>query len=201
MPSSYAETRNKVFPKIDRPGGSYRYEEQPTKGGKHMSRTIEAIMRHMVPPAKREPARKASAIVPAQKQSESNELSRRRERKLRVVFVPSQLTPSPKKELTNMLTSILGAPTELALCQRLGLRTCHRRARHRRLHPERGATRWTACHPALLLPAGSSGSRDHGLRTRKVARSPYYLVFRDTNGAPLRCSSCLAGRRYDRLPG
>ncbi len=30
---------------------------------------------------------------------------------------------------------------------------------------------------------------------------PYYLVFRDTNGAPLRCSSCLAGRRYERLSG
>ena len=64
---------------------------------KHMSTTIEAIMRYMVPPAKREPARKASAIVLAQKQSGSNELSSRRERKLRVVFVPSQLTPSPQK--------------------------------------------------------------------------------------------------------
>jgi len=64
---------------------------------KHMSTTIEAIMRHMVPPAKREPARKASAIVLAQKQSGSNELSRRRERKLRVVFAPSPLTPSPQK--------------------------------------------------------------------------------------------------------
>jgi acyl-CoA reductase-like NAD-dependent aldehyde dehydrogenase len=32
------------------------------KGGKRMSRTIEAIMRHMVPPAKREPARKASGM-------------------------------------------------------------------------------------------------------------------------------------------
>src|SRR6476660_4028068 len=30
---------------------------------------------------------------------------------------------------------------------------------------------------------------------------PYYLVFRDTNGAPFRCSSCLASRRYDRLSG
>jgi len=40
--------------------------------------------------------------------------------------------------------------TKLALCQRLDLRTCHRRARHRRLHPERRATRGTACHPALL---------------------------------------------------
>jgi len=55
---------------------------------KHMSTTIEAILRHMVPPAKREPA---------QKQSGSSELSRRRERKLRVVFAPSQLTPSPQK--------------------------------------------------------------------------------------------------------
>ena len=62
-----------------------------------MSTTIEAIMRYMVPPAKREPARKASAIVLAQKQSGSNELSRHRERKLRVVFVPSQLTLSPQK--------------------------------------------------------------------------------------------------------
>jgi hypothetical protein len=61
-----------------------------------MSTTIEAIMRRMVPP-KREPARKASAIVLAQKQSGSNELSRRRERKLRVVFAPSPLTPSPQK--------------------------------------------------------------------------------------------------------
>ena len=62
-----------------------------------MSITIEAIMRHLVPRAKREPARKASATVLAQKQSGSNELSRRRERKLRLVFVPSQLTPSPQK--------------------------------------------------------------------------------------------------------
>jgi hypothetical protein len=30
---------------------------------------------------------------------------------------------------------------------------------------------------------------------------PYYLVFRDANGALLRCSSCLAGRRYGRLSG
>jgi hypothetical protein len=37
--------------------------------------------------------------------------------------------------------------------------------------------------------------------TRKVARSSYDLVFRDTNDAPLRCSSCLGGRRYDRLSG
>jgi hypothetical protein len=64
---------------------------------KHMSTTIEAIMRHLVPPAEREPARKVSAIVLAQKQGGWNELSRRRERKLRVVFVPSQLTPSPQK--------------------------------------------------------------------------------------------------------
>ena len=64
---------------------------------KHMSTTIEAIMRHMVPPAKREPAREASAIVLAQKQSESKQLYRRRERKLRVVFVPSPLTPSSQK--------------------------------------------------------------------------------------------------------
>src|SRR5467141_2852590 len=91
--------------------------------------------------------------------------------------------------------------TKLALCQRLDLRTCHRRARHRRLHTERRATRGTACHPALLLSAGSSGSRDHGLVRGKWRARPYYLVFRDTNGAPLRCSSCLAGRRYDRLSG
>jgi len=65
---------------------------------KHMSTIIEAIMRHMVPPpAKRESARKASTIVLAQKQSGSNELSRRRERKLRVVFAPSPLTPSSQK--------------------------------------------------------------------------------------------------------
>src|SRR5580692_129365 len=91
--------------------------------------------------------------------------------------------------------------TKLALCQRLGLRTCHRRARYRRLHPERGATRWTPCYPALLLPASSSGSRDNGLVRGKWRSRPYYLVFRDTNDAPLRCSSCLAGRRYDRLSG
>ena len=62
-----------------------------------MSTTIEAIMRHMVPSAKREPVRKTGATVLAQKQSGSNELSRLRERKLRVMFVPSQLTPSPQK--------------------------------------------------------------------------------------------------------
>jgi hypothetical protein len=37
MPARYAEARNKVFSKIDRPGGSYRYEEQPSKGDKKMS--------------------------------------------------------------------------------------------------------------------------------------------------------------------
>jgi NAD(P)-dependent dehydrogenase (short-subunit alcohol dehydrogenase family) len=37
MPARYAEARNEVFPKIDRPGGSYRYEEQPSKGDKKMS--------------------------------------------------------------------------------------------------------------------------------------------------------------------
>ena len=62
-----------------------------------MSTTIEAIMRHMVPRAKREPARKPGATLLAQKQSGSNQLSGRRERKLRVVFAPSQLTPSPQK--------------------------------------------------------------------------------------------------------
>jgi hypothetical protein len=64
---------------------------------KHMSTTIEAIVRHLVPPAKREAARKASTIVLPQKQSGSNELSRRRERKLRVVFAPSPLTPPAQK--------------------------------------------------------------------------------------------------------
>ena len=64
---------------------------------KHMSRTIEAIMRHMVPAAKREPARKAGATVLAQKQGGSNQFSSRRERKLRVVFAPLQLTPSSQK--------------------------------------------------------------------------------------------------------
>jgi len=62
-----------------------------------MSTIIEAIMRHMVPRAKREPARKAGATLLAQKHSGSNLLSSRRERKLRVVFVPSQLTPSPQE--------------------------------------------------------------------------------------------------------
>ena len=84
-----------------------------------------------------------------------------------------------------MLTSILGARLSWHR-QRLGFRTCHRRARHRRLHPERGATRRTACHPALLLPAGSSGSRDHGLVRGKWRARPYHLVFRDTDDAPLR---------------
>jgi len=72
---------------------------KPKMNGKdeNMSTTIEAIMRHLVPPAKREPARKASAIVPAQKQSGSKQLYRRRERKLRVVFAPSPLTPSSQK--------------------------------------------------------------------------------------------------------
>ena len=62
-----------------------------------MSTTIEAIMRHLVPPATREHVRKASAIVLAQNQSRSNELSRRRERKVRVVFAPSPLTRPPQK--------------------------------------------------------------------------------------------------------
>ena len=62
-----------------------------------MSATIEAIMPHMVPRAKREPARKSGATVLAQKQSGSTQLSSRRERKLRVVFAPGQLTPSSQK--------------------------------------------------------------------------------------------------------
>src|ERR1700719_2339489 len=104
-----------------------------------------------------------------------------------------------QKGVINMLNYNPWRTTKLALCQRLDLRTCHRRARHRRLHPEKRATRGTACHPALLLSAGSSGSRDHGLVRGKRRARPHYLVFRNTNGAPLRCSSCLAGRRYDRL--
>jgi hypothetical protein len=48
---------------------------------------------------------------------------------------------------------------------------------------------------------GSSGSRDHGLVRGKRRARPYYPVFRDTNDAPLRGSSDLAGRRYDRLSG
>jgi hypothetical protein len=64
---------------------------------KHMSTTIEAIMRYMLPRAKRKPARKAGATVLAQKQSGSNQLSSHRERKLRVVFEPLQLTPSSQK--------------------------------------------------------------------------------------------------------
>jgi len=55
---------------------------------KHMTATIEAIMRHMVPSAKREPVRK---------QNGSNELFHRRKRKLRVVFASSQLTPSTQE--------------------------------------------------------------------------------------------------------
>jgi hypothetical protein len=43
-----------------------------------------------------------------------------------------------RKELTNMLNYYPWRTTKLALCQRLGLRTCHRRARHRRLHLKEG---------------------------------------------------------------
>src|ERR1700724_2476503 len=53
----------------------------------------------------------------------------------------------------------------------------------------------------IQIPPLRTGSRDHGLVRGKWRARPYYLVFRDTNGAPLRCSSCLAGRRYDRLSG
>ncbi|RZU35309.1 hypothetical protein [Edaphobacter modestus] len=45
------------------------------------------------------------------------------------------------------------------------------------------------------------GVETSGLVRGKWRARPYYLVFRDTNDAPLRCSSCLAGRRYDRLSG
>jgi hypothetical protein len=48
---------------------------------------------------------------------------------------------------------------------------------------------------------GSGLAFDQGLVRGKWRAGPYYLVFRDTNDAPLRCSSCLAGRRYDRLSG
>jgi hypothetical protein len=72
-----------------------------------MSTTIEAIMRHLVPPAKREPARKASAIVLAQKQSGSNELSRRREETARGVraFAINAVT-TKRREPTCSLASL-----------------------------------------------------------------------------------------------
>jgi hypothetical protein len=35
----------------------------------------------------------------------------------------------------------------------------------------------------------------------KWSACPYYLVSGDANGSPLRRTSCLAGRRYDRLSG
>jgi phosphotransferase system HPr (HPr) family protein len=48
MSLSYAEARNIVFHKPGLPVGSCPYE-----GGKQMSRTIEAIMRHMASPSSR----------------------------------------------------------------------------------------------------------------------------------------------------
>ena len=37
--------------------------------------------------------------------------------------------------------------------------------------------------------------------TRRAAARPYHMVSGDTDDAPLRCYSCLARRRYDRLSG
>jgi hypothetical protein len=68
-------------------------------------------------------------------------------------------------------------------------------------YTRQGPTYRTARNPALLLPAGSSGSRDHGLVRGERRDRPYHVVPGDTDDAPLCCSSCLAGQRYDRLSG
>jgi hypothetical protein len=53
MPASYAETRNLVFLKRASLGRSFRCSE---KRKEHMSRTIKAIERHMIPRSRIQPA-------------------------------------------------------------------------------------------------------------------------------------------------
>src|SRR6185295_12331413 len=51
MPRRHTETRNIVFPKRQVRGRSCHYENFNSRRTKSMSRTIEAIMRHMAPPS------------------------------------------------------------------------------------------------------------------------------------------------------
>src|SRR5260370_13350207 len=53
MPSRHIETRNIVFPKRQVEDGLYQHENINLRRTKSMSRTIEAIMRHMAPPPSR----------------------------------------------------------------------------------------------------------------------------------------------------
>src|SRR5437588_1745194 len=53
MPSRHIETRNIVFPKRQLRDGSCQHENINSRRTKSMSRTIEAIKRHMAPPSSR----------------------------------------------------------------------------------------------------------------------------------------------------
>src|SRR6266436_9071268 len=53
MPSRHIETRNIVFPKRRVGDGWCQHENINLRRTESMSRTIEAIMRHMAPPASR----------------------------------------------------------------------------------------------------------------------------------------------------
>src|SRR6266446_6958966 len=53
MPSRHIETRNIVFPKRQVRGGSCEHGNINSRRTKSMSRTIEAIMRHMASPPSR----------------------------------------------------------------------------------------------------------------------------------------------------
>src|SRR6476660_1857661 len=53
MPIRHTETRNIVFPKRQVRGGSCQHENFNQRRTKSMSRTIEAIMRHMASPSSR----------------------------------------------------------------------------------------------------------------------------------------------------
>src|SRR5256885_1660980 len=53
MPSRHIETRNIVFPKRQVRDGSCQHENINSRRTKSMSRTIEAIMRHMAAPSSR----------------------------------------------------------------------------------------------------------------------------------------------------
>src|SRR5260221_1454359 len=106
-----------------------------------------------------------------------------------------------RKELTNMLTSILDAQLSWYQADGWVFDPVTVGPDIIEYTLAKGPTCRTARHPALLLPAGSSGRRDHGLVRGKWRARPYHVVPGDTDDAPLRCSSCLAGQRYDRLPG
>jgi hypothetical protein len=87
MPISYAETRNIVFLKRALLGRSLFTERK-----EHMSRTIKAIERHMIPQSKAVLVQsRASKLVGEWQQRGPETLSGHALRKLRLAFAPKRL--------------------------------------------------------------------------------------------------------------